>query len=110
VQAALPPRPVGTEREFQRAVFKLAKHLKAVEELRDRRAAELKPLVLEWYERCRDRLGGRSFTEVYSEFVGAWNGVRYAAGDDVVKLSWELAQQQQPRPRPRTTTTPGSAC
>src|SRR5262249_22494060 len=97
-QAALPARAVGTEREFQLAVFKLAKHLKAVEELRGRPAKELKPLVQEWYDRCRDRLAGRSFTEVYAELIGAWSGARSAAGDDVVKLAWELAQQQPPPP------------
>jgi hypothetical protein len=106
VQAALPARAVGTEREFQRAVFKLAQHLKAVGELHDQPAKELKPLVKQWYEQASARLGGRSFTEVYAEFIGAWNGARYAAGDDVVKRAWELAQQQPPPPAGATYDEP----
>jgi hypothetical protein len=98
VQAALPARAVGTECEFERAVFKLAKHLKAVGGLRDQPAKELKPLVRLWYDRAAGRLAGRSFTEVYAEFIGAWQGVRHAAGDDVAKRAWELAQQQPPPP------------
>src|SRR5262249_42039382 len=98
VAAALPAGEVRADHDFRRAVFRLAQHLKAVGDLRDRPAKELRPLVQEWYDRCRDRLGGRSFTSVYAEFIGAWNGVRYAAGDDVVKLAWEFAQQQPPPP------------
>jgi hypothetical protein len=95
--AALPVAEVRGERDFRLAIFRLARRLKAVEELRDRPAKELRPVVRQWYERAAGRLGGRTLTDVYAEFISAWPAVRYAAGDDVVKLAWEMAQQQ-PRP------------
>jgi hypothetical protein len=89
---------VRGERDFRFAVVRLARHLKAVEGLRDRPAKELKPWVQRRHQRAGDRLGGRTFTATDAEFVGAWQGVRYAAGDDVVKLAWELAQRAEPPP------------
>jgi hypothetical protein len=96
--AALPTRDVRTDRDFRLAVFTLARHLKAVPELRDRPASALRPLVQEWHQQAGARLGGRTFTDTYAEFVGAWKGVRFAAGDDVVKLAWEVSSTQPPPP------------
>jgi hypothetical protein len=94
VAAALPTGDLNADHDFRRAVFLLARHLKAVPELRDRGAAELKPLVREWCVRAAAHLGGRTFTDAYAEFVTAWKAVRHPAGDDVVKLAWEIACQQ----------------
>jgi hypothetical protein len=98
VGAALPDAEVRGDRDFRLAVFNLARFLKAVLALRDRPAKDLRPWVQQWHQRAGGRLGGRTFTDTYAEFVGAWDGVRYAAGDDVVKLAWEYAQQQPPPP------------
>jgi hypothetical protein len=98
VEAALPAGEVRTDHDFRLAVFNLARHLKRVPELRDRPAKDLRPWVQQWHQRAGGRLGGRSFVETYSQFIGGWKGVRYAAGDDVVKLAWEFAQQQPPPP------------
>jgi hypothetical protein len=92
--AALPAEDVGTDRAFRLAVFGLARHLKAVPELRDRKASELRPLVHQWHQQAASRLGGRTATDGYAQFVVAWKAVRFAAGDDVVKLAWELVQRQ----------------
>src|SRR5262249_8982948 len=94
VAAALPAVDVRSDADFRLAVFGLARHLKAVPALRDCRAAELKPLVGQWHGRAADRLGGRTAADAYAQFVGAWGAVRYAAGDDVVQLAWEVVQRR----------------
>jgi hypothetical protein len=98
VEAALPAKVLESDQDFRLAVFHLARELKAVPELRDRPAKDLKPHVRKWYDRARDRLGDRTFADTYARFVGAWASVIYAAGDDVVKLAWEMALQQPPPP------------
>jgi hypothetical protein len=94
LRAALPAVEVQADRDFRLAVFNLARHLKAVPDLRDRKAADLRPLVHQWHQQAASRLGGRTATDAYAQFVVAWSGVRFAAGDDVVKLAWELVQRQ----------------
>jgi hypothetical protein len=94
VLRALPAVEVQADRDFRLAVFNLARHLKAVPELRERKAADLRPLVQQWHRQAAGRLGGRAATDAYAQFVLAWKGVRFAAGDDVVKLAWELVQRQ----------------
>jgi hypothetical protein len=96
--AALPAGDLRSDRDFRLAVFTLARHLKAVQELRDRPASALRPLVQEWHQQAGARLGGHTFTDTYAEFVGVWKGVRFAAGDDVVKLAWEVSGTQPPPP------------
>jgi hypothetical protein len=88
---ALPEGKVETDKDFRLAVFRLARHLKAVAELRDRAASGIKALVRRWQELAAEHLGGRTFVDVYAEFVGAWQAVRHAAGDDAVKLAWDIA-------------------
>jgi hypothetical protein len=98
VEAALPAGGVRTDRDFRLAVFGLARHLKTIPELREQKASALRPLVRQWYEQSAGYLGDRSETYTYMEFVSAWKAVRYAAGDDVVKLAWELVNREPPPP------------
>jgi hypothetical protein len=96
--SALPTGEVRTDTDFRLAVFGLARHLKAVPELRDQEASKLKPWVREWYEQAAGHLGNRTFTDTYAEFVPAWKAVIHAADDDPVKLAWDIAREQ-PLPR-----------
>jgi hypothetical protein len=64
----------------------------------DQKAPALRPLVRQWYEQSGGYLGDRTFTDIYAEFVSAWKAVIYAAGDDVVKLAWELVSREPPPP------------
>jgi hypothetical protein len=96
--AALPTGDVHTDRDFRLAVFGLARHLKAVPELRDRAAAELRHLIRQWHEQAVGHLGNRTATDTYAEFVSAWKAVRFAAGDDVIKLAWDVVARQPPPP------------
>jgi hypothetical protein len=98
VAAALPTGGVHADRDFRLAVFGLARHLKAVPELSDRPASELRPQVQRWHRLAAGHLGERTATDVYAEFVAAWKAVRFPAGDDVVRLAWDIASQEQPPP------------
>ncbi len=94
VEAAIPSRPLQYRPDYRAAVFKLARHLKAVESVKDKKAAELKPAVEEWYERSSQFLGDISLADVRSEFSSCWKGVKFPAGDSAVKLAWEIVKAQ----------------
>jgi hypothetical protein len=98
IRAALPSGVITGDQDFRLAVFNLARHLKAVPELRDKPAGDLKPSVRDWYEQARPKFRSRLFTDVYAEFVTAWPAVKHPAGDDPVKLAWDIVQILQPPP------------
>jgi hypothetical protein len=98
VLAALPTGEVQGDKDFRLAVFRLARHLKAVPGLREQRPAGLRPRVKQWHELAAARLGGRTFTDAYAEFVSAWDAVRFAAGDDVVQMAWDIISRGPPPP------------
>jgi hypothetical protein len=85
---------VRSDLDFRLAVFRLARHFKAVPELRDRTASALRPLVQQWHESAVDHLGGRTLADTRAEFANAWKGARDPAGDDVVKRAWDITQAQ----------------
>jgi hypothetical protein len=96
--AALPAGDVHSDQDFRLAVFGLARHLKAVPDLRDRQARELRPLVRNWHEQAAARLGDRTFADTCALFAVSWKAVRFAAGEGVLTLAWENVSQQQPPP------------
>lgn len=96
VRAALPKWEIRSDDDFRKAVFRLARHLKAVPRLLDKSASDLKSVIRDWYESAKSFLHGRTFTDTYAEFVSAWPAVKHPAGDDPVKLAWEIVQRQPP--------------
>jgi hypothetical protein len=98
LSAARPTGAIHTDHDFRLAVFNLAKHFKAVAELRDRTVAALRPLVKQWYESAAEELRGRTLTDTYALFGSSWKVVRDPAGDDVVKRAWDIAQIVTPPP------------
>jgi hypothetical protein len=94
VRAALPKNEITFHQDFRRAVFNLARYLKAVSGLLDKQAGDLKPLIREWYDKAKAFLPGRTFAETYAEFVTGWPAVKHPAGDSPVKLAWETVQRQ----------------
>jgi hypothetical protein len=104
--AALPAGGVSQDNDFRLAVFALARQLKAVPRLRDCEAPELKRLVRHWYGQAAGHLGGRTFAEVYASFIPAWGAVIHPAGDDPVKLAWDIVSR---RPLPPEAEEYGDA-
>jgi len=63
------------------AVFPLCQWLKAIPELRDLPALELKPIVREWHERAYPVIGTKNFTTTWADFVHGWKRVKWPKGD-----------------------------
>jgi hypothetical protein len=96
--AARPTVAVHTDHDYRLAVFNLARHFKAVPELRDRTVAALRPMVKQWHESAAEHLRSRLLTDTYAEFGRAWKAVRDPAGEDVVQRAWDIAQIVTPPP------------
>jgi hypothetical protein len=98
VRAALPSAALELDADFRRVVFGLARQLKAVPEFRHEPIGAVRGSVQAWFDQARQFLPGRSFTDVWAEFVAGWKKVRYAAGDDPVTRAWETIQGQPAPP------------
>lgn len=65
-----------------KCVFELARALKAVPELSDAGAADLKRYVRRWHELARDRIETQDFAETWIDFLRAWPRVLYPKGEE----------------------------
>jgi hypothetical protein len=63
------------------AIFPLCQWLKAIPELRDLPAKELKPVVREWHSRAYSVIGTKPFDVTWRDFVHAWTRVKWPKGD-----------------------------
>lgn len=63
------------------AVFPLCQWLKALPELRNLPAKELKPIVKEWHKRAYPVIGTKNFTVTWADFIHAWPRVKWPKGD-----------------------------
>lgn len=73
-------------------VFRLARELKAVPELRDQPAVALRWIVDRWHERARPFLT-KGFTETWSDFAEGWPKVKYAVWTGPLAEHIKAAQQ-----------------
>ena len=95
VLAAVPAVEVRADQDFRLAVFALARRLKAAPDLQNRPVGEMRVWTERSHREARSVLAGRTFTDVWTEFVAAWDRVRTAAGeDDPVTLAWRAIQDQ----------------
>ena len=85
--------PEGPGRRH-RQVFELARGLKAVAELADADAGELKPYVRQWHKLSIDHIATKPFTETWIDFLKAWPRVCYPKGEDPMTAIFERAVQQ----------------
>jgi len=72
------PKKVGQRND---AVFPLCQWLKAIPELRDLPARELKPIVREWHRMAYGVIGTKPFDATWRDFVHAWKRVKWPKGD-----------------------------
>lgn len=82
-----------------RQVFELARGLKAVPELADAKAANLKPHVRQWHKLSLVNITTKAFEETWIDFLKAWPRVKYPKGEDPMKTIFQNAAQQ-PLPNP----------
>ncbi len=96
ITRALPNERITDDTDFRHGVFRLCR------ELRGEHAValpdQLRPLVEQWWENARRFLPGRTWVDVWSEFLAGWPKVRRAAGEDQIALSWQAANALPPLP------------
>jgi hypothetical protein len=66
------------------AVFPLCQWLKALPELRNLPAKELKPIIKEWHKKAYPVIGTKNFTITWADFVHAWKRAKWAKGDIMI--------------------------
>jgi len=74
------------------AVFRLARRLKAIPELADSPAKELRDVFAAWYRAVACPMDV-SESEAFWDFKEGWDKVRWAAGVDPVRVALELAMK-----------------
>lgn len=76
-------QPNGPGRR-RRAIFELARHLRAVAELDGVPLGALRPIVAEWHRRALPTIRTKPLDETWSDFVAAWPLVRFPFGADPI--------------------------
>jgi len=64
-----------------KAIFEFARHLKAIDVLRDAEALQLRSLVQRWHQRALPNIQTKSPEESLAEFIRAWDKARIPAGE-----------------------------
>lgn len=94
--AILKTLPTGPGQR-NKAIFEFARHLKAIDVLRDAEALQLRSIVTDWHRRALDVVKTRSPEESLADFVRAWGKVRIAAGESpMARLFVEAAGSDVP--------------
>jgi hypothetical protein len=78
IRDSLPKGPGQRHRQ----VFELARALKAIPELADAPAIELRPYVRHWYELAAEVIRTKPFDETWIDFLKAWPKVKFPLGHD----------------------------
>jgi hypothetical protein len=80
------------------SLFRFARHLKAIPELRDAPIEALNPHVAEWWRNALARIRTKPFEESRRDFERAWGTARFAKDDDVLGWAFQCAQRMAPVP------------
>lgn len=80
IASTLPKRPG----QRNTAVFPFCRWLKAIPELRDLPARELRPIVKEWHKRAHPVIGTKPFSATWADFVHGWKRVKWPKGDVIL--------------------------
>ena len=92
IHATLPTGPG----QRNRCVFNFARRLKAVPHLADRRAVELRPLLIEWHRLALPAIRTKPIDETLADFAVAWGKVRQARGESMSAASALAAAAADP--------------
>lgn len=93
IEDAINATQPSTEGQRNNRIFLLARHVKAIEMLRDADFSTLRPIVQEWHRRAFQVIGTKPFLETWCDFVRAWKRAKVPAGDKPVQRAFELAKQ-----------------
>jgi len=78
-EAIIATLPIDTGQR-DRCVFTFCRWLKAIPELRDRSAAELRPTIQKWHTRAYPAIGTKPFEATWKDFVYGWKRVKWPRG------------------------------
>ena len=92
IRRTLPPGP-GQRRN---KLFQLARQLKAIPELADRSAGELRPVVEESHQAALPYIKTKPLEASVWNFREAWDRVRFPAGEDIVGRCFAAAKDRAP--------------
>jgi hypothetical protein len=96
-QAIRATLPAGEGRRH-RALFHLARQLKALPHLAGADPAALKPVVKHWHRLALPVIRTKPFKESWLDFVDAWKRVKFPAGTGPLQALWSRALAEPPPP------------
>ncbi len=82
IEAAIREAQPSTVGQRNRAVFELARTLKAIPALADAAVGDLRDILWRWHERALPIIGTKPFDETWADFVAAWPRVRFPKGQE----------------------------
>jgi hypothetical protein len=82
----------------RRALFRLARRLKALPHLADADVGSLKPLVRQWHGLALPVIRTKPFEESWLDFADAWARVKFPAGTGPLEDLWQQARAEGPPP------------
>ena len=93
IECSLP----GAKAGWKRAVFRLARALKAIPHFSTQNAGALRPVVAEWYARATGILNGDlpPLEEVRADFYRAWPKVKYVIGEGPLDTLFKRAERRE---------------
>jgi hypothetical protein len=87
-----------SEGRRHRALFELARQLKALPQYADADPPALQPIVREWHRLARPIIRTKPFEESWLDFVDGWANVRFPAGAGPLDALWARALAEAPPP------------
>lgn len=74
-------------------LFEFARRLKAIPDLAEKTAADLRDVVLEWHREALPTISTKDFETTFWDFSEGWERVRYPAGSDPVQIAFGQAMK-----------------
>ena len=96
IEAAIRDAQPDRVGQRNRAVFELARALKAVPGLADAPVGDLRDTVRRWHEQALPIIGTKPFDETWADFVAAWPRVRFPKGQEPMTLIIQRADASPP--------------
>lgn len=88
------PTTVGSR---HRAIFELARKLKAIQELAGAEVNALKPILRQWHQAAPPVIGTKPFEDTWIDFVEAWPKVKHPAGEVINRLFTLAVTSEHPQ-------------
>lgn len=78
------------------AIFALARRLKAIPDLTNAPAQQLRDVLRRWHKAAMPIIGTKDFDSSWSDFLSAWPRVKFPGGDAALEAAIQLAEQSPP--------------